>query len=67
METTPTPTPAPDMAAFVGEMTTSFGTILECVVDACTTIVSNPFLLFTVIFLFAGGVIGIIGRLLSRN
>lgn len=68
MESTPTPTPTPDtMAAFVGDMTTSFGTILECVADACATIVGNPFLLFTVLFLFAGGVIGIIGRLLSRS
>lgn len=62
----PTPTPAP-MTTFLGEMTTSFPTILESVVDACTTIVGNPFLLFTCIFLFAGGVVGVLGRLLSRN
>lgn len=62
----PVATPAP-MTSFMSEMTTSFPTILEAVVDACATIVGNPFLLFTCIFLFAGGVVGILGRLLSRN
>lgn len=62
----PTPTPAP-MASFLSNMTTSFPTILDAVVDACSTIVGSPFLLFTCIFLFAGGVVGILGRLLSRN
>lgn len=61
-----TATPAP-MAEFVGEMGDGFTVILENVANACATIVSNPFLLFTCIFLFAGGVVGIIGRLLSRN
>ena len=63
---TPTPTPAP-MAQFVGEMGDGFTVIMTNVASACATIVSNPFLLFTCIFLFAGGVVGIIGRLLSRN
>lgn len=63
---TPTATPAP-MAAFMSNMTTSFPVVLAGVVDACTYIVGNPFLLFTCIFLFAGGVIGVLGRLLSRN
>lgn len=63
---TPAPTPAP-MESFLSEMTTSFPTILDAVVDACTTIVGSPFLLFTCIFLFAGGVVGVLGRLLSRN
>lgn len=62
----PTPTPAP-MTDFMSDMTTSFPTILDAVVDACTTIVGSPFLLFTCIFLFAGGVVGVLGRLLSRN
>lgn len=62
----PTPTPAP-MVSFLSDMTTSFSTILDAVVDACSTIVGSPFLLFTCIFLFAGGVVGILGRLLSRN
>lgn len=70
MESTPTPPPIPTsepMQAFMDSMTTSFPIILDSVVDACATIVGNPFLLFTVLFLFAGGVIGIIGRLLSRD
>lgn len=63
---TPAPTPSP-MANFVGEMGDGFTVIMTNVASACATIVSNPFLLFTCIFLFAGGVVGIIGRLLSRN
>lgn len=55
------------MAAFLGQLTEAFTEILTCVTAAATTIVGNPFLLFTVIFLFAGGVIGIMGRILSRN
>ena len=55
------------MAAFLGQLTEAFTEILTCVTSAATTIVGNPFLLFTVIFLFAGGVIGIMGRILSRN
>lgn len=47
--------------------TEAFTEILKCVTATATTIVGNPFLLFTVIFLFAGGVIGIMGRILSRN
>ena len=41
--------------------------VLEYVVNVCTTIVSQPLLLLTVGFLFIGGVVGIFGRLLSRN
>lgn len=41
--------------------------VLEYVVTVCTTIVSQPLLLLTVGFLFIGGVVGIFGRLLSRN
>ena len=55
------------MAAFLGQLTEAFTEILQCVTATATTIVGNPFLLFTVIFLFAGGVIGIMGRILSRN
>lgn len=55
------------MAAFLAQLTTGFSEILSCVTEACTTIVNTPFLLFTTIFLFAGGVVGLIGRLLSRN
>lgn len=55
------------MVAFLGQLTEAFTEILKCVTATATTIVGNPFLLFTVIFLFAGGVIGIMGRILSRN
>lgn len=55
------------MASFLSTLSTAFTTILSCVASACETIVSTPFLLFTAIFLFAGGVVGIIGRLLSRS
>ena len=64
---TPAPTATPAMTAFLTSMTDGFTVIMTAVPNACTTIVSNPFLLFTTIFLFAGGVVGIIGRLLSRN
>lgn len=59
--------PTPIMASFLTEMTTGLTTILSGVSSVCTTIVSTPFLLFTTIFLFAGGVVGIIGRILSRG
>lgn len=55
------------MAAFLEQLSDAFGVILHCVTSATTVIVGDPFLLFTVIFLFAGGVIGILGRLLSRR
>ncbi len=63
-----TPTPAPaTLATLLTTLSEAFGTILTAVSSACTTIVNTPFLLLTCVFLFAGGVIGIIGRLLSRN
>ena len=55
------------MADFLTLLTTGLGVILTGVTSVCTTIVGTPFLLFTTIFLFAGGVVGIIGRILSRN
>lgn len=55
------------LAAFLGEMSTGFTTIITCVQSLCGTIVSTPFLFFTTLFLFAGGVVGILGRILSRN
>lgn len=48
-------------------ITAAFTKILACVGETATAITGSPFLLFTVIFLFAGGVIGIMGRILSRN
>lgn len=55
------------MTAFLQQLSQAFGVILSCVTSATATIIDDPFLLFTVIFLFAGGVIGILGRLLSRR
>lgn len=60
-------TPTTNMADFLAILTSAFTSILSCVTEAASTIVGHPFLLFTVIFLFAGGVIGILGRILSRN
>lgn len=48
----------------LGEVATA---VLTYVATICTTIVGQPLLLLTVGFLFIGGVIGIFGRLLSRN
>ena len=63
---TPAPTPA-TLATLLTTLSEGFGTVLTAVTSACTTIVNTPFLLLTCVFLFAGGVVGIIGRLLSRN
>lgn len=60
-------TPSTSMSDFLSILTGAFTSILSCVTEAATTIVGHPFLLFTAIFLFAGGVIGILGRILSRN
>lgn len=45
-------------------VTKIFGTWIP---EVCAAIIGQPFLLFTVGFLAAGGVIGILGRLLSKN
>lgn len=45
-------------------VTKIFGTWIP---EVCSVIIAQPFLLFTVGFLAAGGVIGILGRLLSKN
>lgn len=55
------------LTAFLTELSGGFTTILSCVGSLCQTIVSTPFLFFTTLFLFAGGVVGILGRILSRN
>lgn len=57
----------PTLSDFLGTLSSGFTVILSAVTSACTTIVNTPFLLFTCVFLFAGGVVGIIGRLLSRS
>lgn len=55
------------LTAFLTQLTGGFTSILTCVGELCNTIVSTPFLFFTTLFLFAGGVVGILGRILSRN
>ena len=47
------------MAAFLTDLTAAFTKILACVGETATAITGSPFLLFTVIFLFAGGVIAV--------
>lgn len=49
-----------DLALIVTQVITWVGTV-------CTTITSQPILLFTTGFLAIGGAIGIFGRLLSKN
>lgn len=61
------PDPTPTLATLLSTLSSGFSVILTAVTSACSTIVSTPFLLFTAVFLFAGGVVGIIGRLLSRS
>lgn len=48
----------------LGEVATAIWGQIPNVTD---TITASPMLLFTVGFLFVGGVVGIFGRLLSRN
>lgn len=55
------------LSDLLSTLSSGFTVILTAVTSACSTIVSTPFLLFTAVFLFAGGVVGIIGRLLSRS
>lgn len=55
------------LASLVTTLAGTATTILSTIVEICSTIVDTPFLLFTCIFLFVGGCVGIIGRLLSRN
>ena len=61
------PSATPTLADLLSTLSSGFSVILTAVTSACSTIVSTPFLLFTAVFLFAGGVVGIIGRLLSRS
>lgn len=53
------------------ELLTSLGavatSVLTYAVNVANAVMGNPLLLLTVGFLFIGGVIGIFGRLLSRN
>lgn len=55
------------MGALLSQLGTVATKVLEFVADVCDVIVAQPLLLLTVGFLFIGGVIGIVGRLLSRG
>lgn len=55
------------MASLLADLGTVATNVITFVGDVCETIVGQPLLLLTVGFLFIGGVVGIFGRLLSRN
>lgn len=55
------------MASLLADLATIVTAIMGDIATVATTIVSTPLLLLTTGFLFIGGVIGIFGRLLSRN
>lgn len=55
------------LVSFMTDIAGGVAPILSTVGDVCSTIVETPFLLFTVCFLFVGGCVGIVGRLLSRG
>lgn len=55
------------MTAFLTTLSESLPILLDGITDILGLIMNQPFLLFTVVFLFAGGLIGLLGRLLSRN
>lgn len=57
----------PTMATLLTDIGTVVTSVMTNVGTVATTIVSTPLLLVTTGFLFIGGVIGIFGRLLSRN
>lgn len=55
------------MATLLADLGTVATNVITFVGNVCETIVGQPLLLLTVGFLFIGGVVGIFGRLLSRN
>lgn len=55
------------MSDLLSELGTVATSVLTYVGNVCGTIVDQPLLLMTTGFLFIGGVVGIFGRLLSRN
>lgn len=55
------------MSSLLSNLGLVFTQIFTWVQTVCATIVAEPILLLTVGFLVAGGVVGIFGRLLSRN
>lgn len=55
------------LSSFLADLTTIATSVLGFVGNVTAEIIGDPFLLFTVGILFLGAVIGIVGRLLSRN
>lgn len=55
------------MATLLTDLGTVATSVIDYVGNVCEVIVGQPLLLLTVGFLFIGGVVGIFGRLLSRN
>lgn len=55
------------MSELITDLTTVGGAIVTEIPKVAELITGEPLLLFTTGFLFFGGVIGIFGRLLSRN
>ena len=55
------------MTALLSQFGLIISEVLSYITDVCNTIVGEPLILLTTGFLFLGGVIGILGRLLSRN
>lgn len=55
------------METLLGTISTVVTSILSNVTTVATTISTVPLLALSLGFFFVGGVIGIIGRLLSRN
>lgn len=63
--------PASGSAISMSTMLSDLGTVASAiwsqVGEVAETITSTPLLLFTIGFLFVGGAVGIVGRLLSRG
>lgn len=55
------------MAALISMATPMLELIWAQVVEVAQMIVGDPLLFMTVAFLIAGGIVGIFGRVLSRN
>lgn len=55
------------MTQLLSDISTVITAILTQITAIANSIVSTPLLLLGVAFFFTGGVIGILGRMLSRN
>lgn len=56
------------LTSFMAELLTIMtASVIPGITAVANMIIETPFLSFTVAFLFAGGIIGLFGRVLSRN